>query len=149
MHTRFDSPRLEWLACPERLLRWSLGVVCLWFGLLKAFEVSPVSDLLLATAPPVAAVPLFCLLILFELTAGMLLLLGRWTRWVALAVVAHLVGTLVVTLAAPAVAFAPAFPVLTLEGEFVVKKLVLLASAAAVAFGVEGPGCAAWGRERG
>ena len=129
------------LACPERWLRWSLGIVFLWFGLLKALEATPVTSLIEATAPPLAVAPLLCLLTIFEVAAGALLLLGRWTRWVALAVAGHLLGTLLVTLAKPAVAFAPAFPALSLEGEFVVKNIVLLSAAAALALGVHGPQC--------
>jgi hypothetical protein len=56
----------------------------------------------------------------------------RWSRYAAALVSAHLLGTLSVALAAPERLFAPFFPALTLEGEFIAKNFVLLAAALAV-----------------
>jgi uncharacterized membrane protein YkgB len=50
----------------------------------------------------------------------------------AAAVILHLVGTLSMLVSSPRIAFLPQFPFLTLEGEFVVKNLVLLAAAGAL-----------------
>ncbi len=116
----------------DRLLRWPLGVIYLWFGALKLVGMSTVVELVRSAYPGFASAPLFCALALFELAIGVALLVGLWTRWAAGAAVLHLLGTFGVFFAAPRLAFLPTFPFLTLEGEFVLKNLVLLGAAVAI-----------------
>lgn len=61
-----------------------------------------------------------------------MLLTNQWVRWAAVAVVPHLLGTFGVLVFAPHLAFMPQFPLLSMDGEFVVKNLVLLAAAAVI-----------------
>lgn len=108
-------------------LRISLGVVFVWFGALKVADVSPVSDLVARTVywfDPDVIVPL---LGLFEIVVGTMLVMNRFLR-VALALfAAQMVGTFLVFFVLPDVAFTAGNPLrLTVEGEFVVKNLVLL-----------------------
>jgi putative oxidoreductase len=106
-------PFLRRVAVP--LLRVSLGIVFVWFGLLKVFEVSPVA------------------LGVFEVTLGVLLLLGRMMRLTLLLFVAQMIGTFLTFLILPNVTFQHGNPLLlTVEGEFVVKNLVLIAAALVV-----------------
>lgn len=114
---------------PDRLLRWSLGIVYLWFGALKLTNLSPVLELVRRTNRALATVPLYCGLALFELALGVLLFAGIWQRWTAVAGVVHLTGTFGLLVVSPRTVFQPSFPFLTMEGEFVVKNLVLLAAA--------------------
>ena len=130
----------------DRLLRWSLGLVYLWFGALKLVGMSTVVELVRSAYPGFVAAPLYCALALFELAIGLALLAGLWTRWAAGATLLHLLGTFGVFFVAPRIAFLPSFPFLTLEGEFVLKNLVLLA--AAVAIWCEGQKEVAAGRKR-
>jgi len=44
----------------------------------------------------------------------------------------HLIGTMSVAIVSPALIFAPVFPVLTMEGEFILKNLVLIVAGFAV-----------------
>ena len=111
------------------MLRWSLGIVYLWFGALKLANLSPVLELIRRTSPLLATTPFYNVLALSELALGAMLLTGVWRRWTAAAAVMHLVGTFSVVLFSPRTAFRPYFPILTMEGEFVVKNLVLLAAA--------------------
>ena len=136
--SRRDHRSAAVVLSPERVLRWSLGLVYLWFGGLKLVNMSPVLDLVRGAYPPLAAVPLYCALTLFEVVVGGLLLAGVWTRWVAAGIVFHLLGTFSVLVTAPRLAFLPYFPFLTVEGEFVVKNLVLLAAAIALWTGFDG-----------
>lgn len=62
----------------------------------------------------------------------LVLLAGVWTRVAAAAAGLHLFGTFAVVLSSPRLAFQPWFPFLTMEGEFVVRSLVLLAASAAL-----------------
>jgi putative oxidoreductase len=124
-------PFLRRVAVP--LLRISLGIVFVWFGLLKVFEVSPVAEFVARTVywvDPKVFVPA---LGVFEVTLGVLLLLGRMMRLTLLLFVAQMVGTFLTFLILPNVTFRHGNPLLlTVEGEFVVKNLVLIAAALVV-----------------
>lgn len=140
-HLRFGAAG-DWTSYWRRtvtaqgLLRLSLGIVYLWFGALKLVGMSPVLELVRLTYPPFATAPLYVGLALFELGLGIVLLAGVWKRWAAPAAVFHLIGTFGVLVSAPQKAFLPNFPFLTMEGEFVVKNLVLLAAACALWLGL-------------
>ena len=88
---RMVIPFLRRVAVP--VLRISLGVVFVWFGLLKIFEVSPVSELVARTVYWVDPDIIVPLLGVFEVTVGVLLLLGRALRLTLLLFVAQMVGT--------------------------------------------------------
>lgn len=117
------------LISPQRMLGWSLGIVYLWFGALKLAHLSPVLELIRRSSPLLAKAPFYNLLALSELVLGAMLLAGVWKRWTAASAVMHLIGTFSVVFASPQTAFRPSFPILTMEGEFVVKNLVLIAAA--------------------
>jgi uncharacterized membrane protein YkgB len=54
------------------------------------------------------------------------LVVRRLSKFAATLMMLHLLGTLSVALVSPNLIFAPAFPVLTMTGEFVAKNLVLI-----------------------
>ena len=112
------------------LLRISLGVVFLWFGLLKILDESPVSGLVANTIywfDPDIVVPA---LGAFEVFVGLCLVAGRLMRIALPLLVVQMAGTFMVLVLLPDVAFRDGNPfLLTVEGEFVVKNLVLLSSA--------------------
>jgi len=120
-------PFLRRVAVP--LLRISLGIVFVWFGLLKIFEVSPVAEFVARTVywvDPDLFVPA---LGVFEVTLGVLLLLGKMMRLTLCLFLAQMVGTFLTFLVLPNVVFQHGNPLLlTVEGEFVVKNLVLIAA---------------------
>jgi uncharacterized membrane protein YkgB len=111
------------------LLRISVGVVFVWFGLLKIVDVSPVADLVARTVYWFDADVVVPALGVFEIVVGLLLIANRWLR-VALALfAAQMLGTFLVFLVLPDVAFQDGNPFrLTVEGEFVVKNVVLIAA---------------------
>jgi putative oxidoreductase len=121
-------PLLSRIGVP--LLRISLGVVFLWFGLLKILDVSPVSGLVANTIywfDPDVVVPA---LGAFEVFVGACLVAGRLMRIALPLLVLQMAGTFMVLVLLPDVAFRDGNPLLlTVEGEFVVKNLVLLSSA--------------------
>ncbi|MGA9162245.1 MAG: DoxX family membrane protein [Actinomycetota bacterium] len=124
-------PFLRRVAVP--VLRVSLGVVFVWFGLLKIFEVSPVSQLVAKTVYWVDPDVIVPLLGVFEVTVGVLLLLGRALRLTLLLFLVQMVGTFLTFLVLPDVTFRDGNPLLlTVEGEFVVKNLVLISAAMVV-----------------
>lgn len=110
-------------------LRMSIGLIFVWFGLLKVLDVSPVADLVARTVywfDPDIVVPA---LGVFEVAVGVLLLLNRWLRLALALFAGQMLGTFLVFVILPDVAFRHGNPLLlTVEGEFVVKNLVLLAA---------------------
>ncbi|MEX1207324.1 MAG: DUF417 family protein [Acidimicrobiia bacterium] len=127
---RIDSFLIPWLrrwSLP--VLRVSLGIVFVWFGALKVFGVTPVFDLVAATVYWVDPDWFVPALGVAEILIGIGLIGGWLLRWVLLAFVAQMVGTALVFVTLPEVAFHDNNPLkLTVEGEFVIKNLVLLAA---------------------
>ncbi|MBV9241599.1 MAG: hypothetical protein JO314_06285, partial [Acidobacteria bacterium] len=115
-----------WIA--RKLLIASLALTFFWFGILKIAGVSPVVPLLKATFPFMASDPYLSLLGLFEVAAAAGLIISKLRRVTLAFVICHLIGTLSIIVIAPHVLFAPEFPVLTMEGEFVVKNLILISA---------------------
>ncbi|NUT53830.1 MAG: DoxX family protein [Saccharothrix sp.] len=116
------------------LLRIALGVVVVWFGVLKIAGTSPVRDLLAGTVPFLPAAPFVPMLGVFEVLAGTALVVGIRVRLVAGLIALRLLAMVLVPVVQPAVAFRSGNPLLlTVTGEFLVKDLVLLAAVLVVA----------------
>ena len=110
-------------------LRVSLAIVFIWFGALKVFDVTPVTDLVARTVywfDPAWVVPA---LGLFEIVVGLGLLFKIALRAVLALFAGQMVGTFLVLVLLPEISFQDGNPLLlTVEGEFVVKNLVLLSA---------------------
>ncbi len=131
---RLDRRMIRFMtAHGTRLLRISLGIVFIWFGALKVIGRSPVGELVARTVywfPPERFVPL---LGAWEMAVGIGLLLGVALRFVLLLFWLQLAGTWLVLVLRPDIAFQGGNPLLlTTEGEFVVKNLVLISAGLAV-----------------
>ena len=118
----------------QTLLRISLGVVFVWFGALKVANVTPVGELIAGTLPFVDPAWFVPFLGGVEVVLGLGLLLGRAITVVSAVLVAHLCGTFLVLVMQPELAFQNGNPLLlTTIGEFVIKNVVLIASALVLA----------------
>ncbi len=119
------------LSLPEKnaktFLRIAIGIVFIWFGLLKIFDVSPVKELVMDTTPFLPYPLSFTLLGIFETFVGVALVANRFVKTALYLAIAHLALATALTLFYRG--FQPNFPILSLEGEFVVKNIVLVASA--------------------
>ncbi|MGH8942449.1 MAG: DoxX family membrane protein [Acidimicrobiia bacterium] len=114
-------------------LRWSLAIVFIWFGALKLFGVSPVVDLVASTVYWVDPEWFVPVLGAIEVLIGIGLAARIGLRIVLLALIAQMLGTFLVFVLLPDVAFEGGNPfILTVEGEFVLKNLVLLSAAMVV-----------------
>lgn len=115
------------------VLRWALAVTFIWFGALKVFDVSPVSDLVASTVYFINPEWFVPALGVVEVLVGLGLLLRLWLRLVLGVMFLQLLGTFLVFFLLPDVAFQGGNPLLlTTEGEFVVKNTVLLGAAMVV-----------------
>lgn len=114
-------------------LRLSLGIVFIWFGALKVFDVTPVTELVSSIVywvDPRWFVPALGYL---EVIVGVGLVLGVGMRIVLALFLLQMVGTFLVLIIRPDTAFQSGNPLLlTIEGEFVVKNLVLISAGLAV-----------------
>jgi putative oxidoreductase len=117
------------------LLRGSLGVAFVWFGALKLAGAATLpASLIAAITPSVDPDVSEPLVGAFEVALGAGLLLGRWMPVFVAAAALQLAGTFLVLVLRPDVAFVDGNPLrLSVEGEYVVKNLVLLAATAALA----------------
>lgn len=122
------------------LARMSLGLVFIWFGALKVAGQSPAIDLVARTIYWVDPQWFIPLLGWWEIAIGMCLLDPlRWLRlppWLTrtgiLLLALQMPGTFLPLVVLPEVCFANPPFVPTLEGQYIIKNLVLIAAALAV-----------------
>ncbi len=103
-----------------------MGLIFLWFGLLKLVGVNPVIDIVYGSWPFLAQGVGNFALGLLETIIGAGLLFNIVPVLVHAALIGHLIGTFSVFILAPEIVFDPYFPFLTLAGEFVFKNVTLL-----------------------
>lgn len=137
---RIDAANVAWMQRHGvTLLRLALAIVFLWFGALKVLGVSPVEDLVAATVYWVSPEWFVPFLGLWEMAIGLGLLFAVALRATLLLLALQLAGTFLVLVVRPDVAFVEGNPfLLTVEGEFVVKNLVLLAAGVVIGGTVRG-----------
>src|SRR5262249_38667042 len=129
------SLSLEKIFSPQRmimLLRMSLAATFFWFGLLKVINASPVVNMLAHSFTLFATPPFLQLLGIGEVAIAIGLAIKRFSKFTAVLMVLHLLGTLSVAFISPQLIFAPKFPLLTMDGEFLVKNFVLISAGLAV-----------------
>ena len=113
-----------------RLLRLSLAVTFIWFGMLKIVGVSPVRDLVAHTVYWVSPEFFVPFLGVWEVAVGLGLLFAVAMRLTLLLFWLQLAGTFLVLVLRPDIAFQQGTNplLLTTEGEFVIKNLVLISA---------------------
>lgn len=131
-------PRLRSLVRVDAatMMRVALGIVFLWFGVLKFFPgMSPAQDLAARTigqltfglVPPGVSVPL---LAFWESIIGAGLLFGAHTRVYVVMLLLEMPGTMLPLAFFPRETFTHFPYAFTLEGQYIIKNLVLIAGAA-------------------
>ena len=118
-------------------LRFSLGIIFIWFGILKPLGISPAEPLVLAT---VRWLPLFegatwvAVIGWWEVVIGITFLFRKTLR-VAIALLAmQMVGTFMPLVMLPSVTFQEAYlpygP--SLEGQYIIKNLLIISASMVV-----------------
>ena len=132
---RLDEANVRWMARHGLdLLRVSLGVVFLWFGALKFFPgLSPAQDLALRTidALTFGLVPgpvAINVLAAWECLIGLGLLANRLMRVTLLLLFVQMLGTVTPVLLFPQEVFVRIPYAPTLEGQYIIKNLVLISA---------------------
>ena len=116
------------------LIAISIGMVYLWFGLLKFFpNVSPAEELAKSTVDQLTFGLLpsnfsFIVLAIWETIIGILLLLNLYNRVVIIAALVHIVFTFSPLFFFPELVFKEVPFSLTLVGQYIAKNIIILSA---------------------
>jgi uncharacterized membrane protein YkgB len=118
-------------------LRVSLAVIFIWFGLLKPLGLSSASGLVMATVDwmPLLDPPAWVAVIgYWEVAIGVCFLFRRTLRAAILLLALQMVGTFMPLVLLPEVSFQPGlYPwAPTLEGQYIIKNLLIISAALVV-----------------
>jgi uncharacterized membrane protein YkgB len=137
---RIEVRIMDWLGAHSRqFLRGSLGIVFLWFGALKFIPgLSPAQGIAVRTIhaltfgliPPEVSL---VLLATVECAIGIGFLTGRYMRVTLVLMAFQMAGTLTPLVLFPGMVFAGAPYALTLEGQYIIKDLVLIGGGMVIA----------------
>lgn len=137
-----DRTLTRWLARYSiPILRVSLGVVFFWFGALKLFPgLSPAEDLVRNTIFFVDPDLFLPVLALWEMAIGLGLIVGKWMRLTLLLLFMQMPGTVLPLFILPETTWqhVPYSP--TMEGQYIIKNLVLIGAGLVLGATVRGGG---------
>ena len=114
------------------VLQYSLAIVFIWFGALKVIGYSPATDLVIHTVywfNPTWFVPF---LGAWEMLIGMCMLQRRLIRIGLALLVPQMLGTFLPLVLLPHIVYNGGPLLLTVEGQYIVKNIVLIAAAITV-----------------
>ncbi len=118
-------------------LRLSLAVIFVWFGILKPLGLSPAAPLVLMTVdwmPLLSAEQWLIVIGWWEVLIGVTFLFKKTARIAIALLAAQMVGTLMPLFILPEVTFqpggAPFLP--TMEGQYIIKNLLIISAALVV-----------------
>ncbi len=126
---KIDPVIVQWMNRYGHLfLRLSMGVIFVWFGLLKVFGQSPVNDLVARTVywfNPNVFIPI---LGWWEAAIGVCFLFHRLIRVAVLLLFLQIGGTFLPLVILPEVCFQGSPLILTIEGQYIVKNLLIISA---------------------
>lgn len=126
------------------LLRVSIGIVFVWFGALKLIPgMSPAEPLIRAAygfLPEALMTPFILMIAVLEIVIGLGFISGKFMRATVLLLLAQMAGAMSPIVLAPDRMWA-SFPfVFTLEGQYVVKDIILISAGLVIGATVRGGG---------
>lgn len=112
-----------------RLLRYALAIVFIWFGALKFTAFSPATDLASRTMPLIPREIFIPMLAAWEVLIGICLLFRPLVRFAIALLAPQMIGTFLPLVLLPGDTWTrfPWAP--TLEGQYIIKNLVIIAAA--------------------
>ena len=144
-YNKFDKPITTWMANNAiKYLRISLGIIFFWFGFLKFFHgvssaeaiaTKTISVLTFGLIEPSVSL---IILAVWETMIGIGLLFNRFLREILFLLFLQMLGTITPLFFFPAETF-KIFPfVPTLEGQYIIKNLILISAGLAIGATVRG-----------
>ncbi len=142
---RWDQTIVQWMARHGLpVLRVGLGIVFFWFGLLKFFPgLSPAEGLVRNTVYFVDPDYFMPILAGWEALIGLGLITGRFMRTTLLLLFLQMPGTALPMVVLPEVVWTQFPHALTLEGQYIIKNLVLIGAGIVLGATVRGGGLSA------
>ena len=142
---KFDIRVTRWMSRHGiKLLRISIGIIFLWFGVLKFFSgLSPAEGLAVNTIQIISfgllqTKSILIILAVWESLIGIGLITGLLLRETLLLMFLQLAGTLSPIILFPEEVFTHIPYALTLEGQYIIKNLVLLSAGIVIGSTVRG-----------
>ncbi len=118
------------------MARWAIFIIFFWFGILKVLGLSPASglvkDLLSQTLPFITPEMFILCFGLFEMIIGILFLIKGLERVVIPLLLLHMITTFMTLVFLPKETWS-GFLVPTLEGQYVIKNIAIIAAAMGIA----------------
>ena len=111
------------------ILRLAVAIVFIWFGALKVLDISPAAELVAATVYLIPADLFIPILGVWEMLIGVSLLYRPFIRMGILLLFFQLPGTFLPLVLFPEVVFTEYPWALTVEGQYIVKNLVIIGAA--------------------
>lgn len=137
---RVDAKIAGWMRqYGHGFLRCSLGIIFIWFGILKPLGMSPAAGLVRRTVYWVDPEWFISFLGWWEVAIGVGLLFRPLIRGAIFLLFLQMPGTFMPLILLPDICF-HSFPFgLTMEGQYIVKNLVLISAALVIGGAVRGP----------
>ncbi len=130
-----DAAVTAWMARNGlKLLRISIGIVFFWFGILKFFsDLSPATDLATRTIEVltfgiISGSPALMMLATLEVVIGAALISGVFIKATLLLLLFQMIGTITPVFLFPAEAFTQVPYAPTLEGQYIIKNIVIISA---------------------
>lgn len=142
LYDRIDTLLTRWMALNGiTLLRISLGVVFFWFGALKLVPgLSPAEGLIRQSLPFLPMDLFLPFLAVWEMAIGLGFITGKFLRLTILLLLLQMPGTISPVFLRPDLVFTH-FPYgLTIDGQYIVKNMVLISAGLVIGSTVRGGG---------
>lgn len=123
----------------RRVLRYALAVVFIWFGALKPLGLSPAEELVKNTVYFLPPDLFFPVLGWWEVAIGLGLLYRPLNRLALLLLFLQIPGTMLPLILLPEVCFTQAPIGLTMEGQYIIKNIVIIGAGLVVGGSVRRP----------
>lgn len=133
LYERLDPKIAAWMRLfSNRFLRFSMGIVFVWFGALKFAGISPANELVTRTVywfSPQVFIPI---LGWWEAAIGVCMMVKPLNRLAIFLLLLQMPGTMLPLFILPDVCFTQIPFGLTIEGQYIIKNLVLISAAIAI-----------------
>ncbi len=144
-YEQVDQAVIKWMARNGIfLLRISIGLIFIWFGALKFFQGASPAEELAGTSIQILSFGLISaqiglpILAAWECLIGFGMFVFRYMRFTILLLYVQMLGTFSPVVLMPDVVFESIPLVLTIEGQYIVKNVVVIASALVIGATVRG-----------
>ena len=128
--------------CGDTCLRFSFGIIFIWFGILKPFGLSAAEPLVLKTVnwmPLFSAEQWLSIIGFWEVFIGVFFLFKKTTRMAILLLFLQMGGTFLPLFILPEITFQkggiPFLP--TMEGQYIIKNLMIISAALVIGGNLE------------